>query len=122
MTRIAILTTLLLALSSAPLPGRAEPLAARYVPGTEDVPLMPGLAADAESGLVFDKPQGRIVAALALGAVRRRDVIAFYRDSLPQLGWRPEGERKFAREGERLRLDFDGSDGHLQVEFTLAPH
>src|SRR5262249_36400359 len=38
-----------------------------YVPGTEDVPLMPGLAAD-DSALIFDKPQGRIVEAAARGA------------------------------------------------------
>lgn len=92
-----------------------------YVPGTEDVPLMPGLAAAADGGLVFDQPQGRIVEATASGSVRRRDVIAFYRASLPELGWAVRGNRNFERSGERLSLDFNGRDGRLTVDFTLVP-
>jgi hypothetical protein len=122
MTRSIRLAALLLTLLAAPLSGQAQTIAAAYVPGTEDVPLMPGLASDAAAGLVFDKPQGRIVEASARGAVSRRAVLAFYQESLPQLGWHPAGERHFQRDGERLSLDFDGSDGNLEVGFTLAPH
>ena len=96
-----------------------------FVPGTEDVPLMPGLASDDGASLVFDKPQGRIVEAAARGAVTRRAVTAFYEESLPQLGWRrtaaSASTKSFERDGERLSLDFDGRDGNLQVAFTLAP-
>ena len=92
-----------------------------FVPGTEDVPLMPGLATDAGSDLVFDKPQGRIVELRAHGAVTRKAVLAFYKESLPQLGWHAADERHFQREGEKLSLDFTGTDGNLQVGFTLAP-
>jgi hypothetical protein len=96
-----------------------------YVPGTEDVPLMPGLASDDGASLVFDKPQGRIVEAAARGAVTRHAVMEFYQESLPQLGWRAaaskSGSKSFERDGERLSLDFDGRDGNLQVAFTLAP-
>jgi hypothetical protein len=97
-----------------------------YVPGTEDVPLMPGLAADDASSVIFDKPQGRIVEAAARGAVTRHAVMAFYEESLPQLGWRRTIQKSattksFERDGERLSLDFDGRDGNLQVAFTLAP-
>ena len=103
---------------------------AGYVPGTEDVPLMPGLATDAGASIVFDKPQGRIVEAAATGAVTRHAVMAFYEESLPQLGWRhaaakstdgSAATKSFERDGERLSLDFDGRDGNLQVAFTLAP-
>ena len=118
MTRAPLLVALLLAL---PLAGFAQTAAPGFVPGTEDVPLMPGLAAESGSGLVFDKPQGRIIEAAAHGAVSRKAVIAFYRESLPQLGWKASDERHFQREGERLSLDFKGSDGDLQVAFTLAP-
>lgn len=101
-----------------------------YVPGTEDVPLMPGLSSDDGASLVFDKPQGRIVEAAARGPVTRRAVMAFYDESLPQLGWRQTAAKatggspdtkSFERDGERLSLDFDGRDGNLQVAFTLAP-
>ena len=117
MIRAPLLAALLLL---AAMPASAQTLAA-YVPGTEDVPLMPGLANEAESGLVFDKPQGRIVEATAHGAVSRHAVLAFYRESLPQLGWYPAGDGNFQRDGERLSLEFGGSDGNLQVGFTLSP-
>ncbi len=112
-------------------PGSAQPglvqvslVESAYVPGTEDVPLMPGLAADDAASLVFDKPQGRIVEAAARGPVTRHAVMAFYEESLPQLGWHRTGtetQKSFERDGERLSLDFDGRDGNLQVAFTLAP-
>jgi hypothetical protein len=93
-----------------------------YVPGTEDVPLMPGLSPVDDTGLIFDKPQGRIIQAAARGAVNRRDVIAFYDSSLPELGWHRADQQHFVRDGERLSLDFDGYDGNLLVDFSLVPH
>jgi hypothetical protein len=96
--------------------------ASEYVPGTEDVPLMPGLSSVADAGLLFDQPQGRIVQASAKGAVKRADVLAFYASSLPALGWKADSKQRFEREGELLSLDFSGPDGNLVVGFTLAPH
>jgi hypothetical protein len=96
--------------------------AATYVPGTEDVPLMPGLTAIADGPLVFDKPQGRIVQASAKGAVRRADVLSFYAASLPSLGWQKKTPERFERDGEQLSVDFSGKDGNLVVGFTLKPH
>ena len=93
-----------------------------YVPGTEDVPLMPGLTSVADSQLVFDKPQGRIIQISARGVVHRADVLAFYGQSLPSLGWRRLDAQHFQREGELLSFDFDGKDGDLTVAFTLRPH
>ncbi|HVJ53908.1 MAG TPA: hypothetical protein VM689_15675 [Aliidongia sp.] len=113
---------LILALAVIALPLAASAEKPGWVPGTEDVPLMPGLAPTDDAGLVFDKPQGRIVEASAHGPVSRHAVLAFYQQSLPQLGWRAAGERQFLRDGERLSLGFDGQDGNLLVDFTLVPH
>jgi len=100
------------------------PLAARaagFVAGTEDVPLMPGLAPMAGSALTFDKPEGRIVEAQASGKVTRAAVQQFYAAALPQLGWTPAGAETWRREHETLRLDYKGRDGELTVGFTLSP-
>lgn len=94
---------------------------ADFVAGTEDVPLMPGLAAIAGSALVFDKPEGRIVEAQARGRLTRAKVRAFYAASLPPLGWNAAGADLWRRDAERLRLDFRGPDGDLTVGFTLSP-
>jgi hypothetical protein len=125
-TSLIVLTLFCLApvLAGHPVFATTEQVSAAgtaYVPGTEDVPLMPGLTAQGDGPLIFDKPQGRIVEATATGAVKREAVLAFYRSSLPELGWSRSGEHDFDRSGERLSLDFKGHDGALTVGFTLAP-
>jgi hypothetical protein len=99
----------------------AAALADDFVPGTEDLPLMPGLRPVVGSSLVFDKPQGRIVEAQTHGPVSRGAITAFYTATLPQLGWKEEGADAWRRDGEELHLDFDGRDGDLTVGFTLSP-
>ena len=93
--------------------------AAQFVPGTEDVPLMPGLVPAGDT-LVFDKPEGRIVAASARGKVTRAVVRGFYARTLPALGWQGAGET-WRRDGETLTLEFSGEDGNLTVAYTLTP-
>lgn len=104
----------------------AAPLAAHadgFVPGTEDLPLMPGLVSVAGSAVVFDKPEGRIVESSAHGTLSRYAVTRFYAQTLPQLGWRSIAgmPASWTRAGERLRLDFRGPDGDLTVGFMIAP-
>lgn len=99
-----------------------------FVPGFTDVPVMPGLASAESEPLVFDKPGGRIVQAVLSGDVPRQAVLAFYDQTLPQLGWRRTADRVFVREGEELRLEFPAPAGQgaggkaaTAVRFTLTP-
>ncbi|MCC7273937.1 MAG: hypothetical protein IT561_14800 [Alphaproteobacteria bacterium] len=91
-----------------------------FVDGLEDVPLMDGLKPLPDRSVVFDKPDGRIVESYAMGAVRRADVVRFYDQTLPQLGWAGRAQA-YRREGENLRLGFEGKDGALVVRFSLTP-
>lgn len=96
--------------------------AAGFVPGIEDLPLMPALSADADSEMVFDTPAGRIVQASATGTASREAVLKFYRETLPQLGWAPSGTGIFTRESEELRIEFaGGAPDPLTVKFSLKP-
>ncbi len=96
--------------------------AAEFVSGIEDLPLMPGLSEVRDGRVVFEVADGRIVQAKATGAVSRREVAGFYAETLPQLGWCAGENGVFHREGERLILEFDGSDRtDLGVRFTLEP-
>lgn len=105
--------------------GLSTPLAAqdpaRYVAGVDDLPLMPGLDEMKDSGLIFDKPGGRIVEAFAAGALTRREVLAFYDTTLPQLGWRRDRSGGYLREGERLQLTLTEAAGGVTVQFRLFP-
>jgi hypothetical protein len=52
-------------------------------------PLAEGLVELPEAGIVFDKPQGRIVQMTATHSrqITQEKLIAFYSHSLPNLGW-----------------------------------
>lgn len=119
--RNAVLSVLLLAGLFASDPTAARAQEGGFIAKVADLPLMPGLAEVADAGVVFDKPDGRIVEAYAEGSVERAAVLAFYNDTLPQLGWRPAGAGRFRREGENLALDFLDGGGPLIVRFTLTP-
>ena len=94
---------------------------AAFVSEIRDLPLMPGLIELSDAGLAFDKPDGRIVEAYARGSVEREVASAFYRRTLPQLGWRIAGSDRFEREGERLQLEFLEQPGALVLRFVLLP-
>ncbi len=97
--------------------------AAGFISMIEDLPLMPGLVEE-EGGMVFDSAQGRIVQVYAIGWVNEGEVRDFYDDTLPQLGWRPDGPGVFRREGEILKVEFPGGSSAappLAVGFRLIP-
>lgn len=100
----------------------ATSIAQGFVPGFEDLPLMFELDAD-DAPVVFDAPSGRIVEARASGQSTPLRVFAFYRETLPQMGWRVAGpEGTFTREGELLRLQVaEPRSGQVEVRFSLAP-
>ena len=114
MARIAWMIAAWLAWSAAATAGD-------FLAGFDDLPVMPGLSAVKEAGIVFDTPAGRIVEGYAAGAVGRKNVQRFYEKTLPQLGWAKTGQNEYRREGEKLTMDFKGKDGALTVRFTLSP-
>lgn len=98
---------------------------AAFVTGLEDVPLMPELRDLPDAAVIFDKPSGRLVEAYAEGEVAPATVLAFYRETLPQLGWTAapaRGERGvFFRESERLEIHVLEGEPRRTVRFVLSP-
>lgn len=86
----------------------------------EDVPLAPGLT-EAQGGLVFDSPTGRIVEASASGALTVQTVLSFYGETLPQLGWVRVSETQFRRDNEILKITTKAGKNQLVVHFNLTP-
>lgn len=116
--RIALITIIGSAAAvSATLAGTADGFLSRL----EDLPLAPGLSEDAAAGLSFDSAGGRIVEAYAHGSLTADQVLRFYEETLPQLGWTAEGERQYRRGGERLRLELTQSGQGLTVHYSLSP-
>lgn len=103
-----------------------------FLEGFDDVPLMPGFHELADSLLIFDKPDGKIIQSEACGAASWAAVRGFYTGALPQLGWRLEPASKggqpqslvFRREGDRLEIGVGKANlQHCSVKlrFSLTP-
>lgn len=92
-----------------------------FISTVPDLPLMPGLEEVPEQAIVFDKPEGRIVETFAIGLVTQDAVIAFYRETLPQLGWTATGPASYKREGEQLVMAFTPGHDSLIVRFMISP-
>ena len=85
-----------------------------------DLPLMASMTERTEEALLYDKPGGRIVEVVAEGTASRQATIAFYADTLPQLGWAAAGGG-FERDGERLKILYEQSGNTLIVRISINP-
>lgn len=109
--------------------------AAGFLDAVDDMPLMEGLSETGE-GVAFDKPDGRIIRAVATGGVTPGAVQRFYLETLPQLGWSlagngarsGSGQLVFIREQERLEIYLDphsqttSQDTSTLVRFSIEPN
>jgi hypothetical protein len=66
-----------------------------------DVPIMPGWKIEPELGFAFDSPNGRIVMILASTSADEDSIMAFYGQTLAQLGW-TGGAGNWVRDAEKL--------------------
>jgi hypothetical protein len=87
----------------------------------EDLPLAPGLS-ELPGGTLFESATGRIVEATAQGDIAGQRVLAFYAETLPQLGWEKVSESSYRRDNELLRISVDGGHHPLTVHFSVVPH
>ena len=76
----------------------------KFVPGINGLPLMAGLVLMPDSHVVFDTLDGRIIEVLADGRIHRNDILTFYKDTLPQLGWKLNSKNEYERDGELLKI------------------
>lgn len=88
-----------------------------------DVPVMADLAELPNEGFVFDKPEGRVIEAIAVGThdVSDQDIISYYTQTLPQFGWNPTSTNSFIRGKERLELAISQDETAVHVHFILSP-
>lgn len=94
-----------------------------YLPGTADVPLFDGLTVrQAGEGVQFDTPEGQILIVEAESETRTvREVMDFYRKSLPALGWKKKKGDVFEREDDSFSIVVVQEQKPLIVRFELVP-
>ena len=93
----------------------------RFIIGFNDVPLMLGMTEAIESNVAFDTVQGRILVSFARSRESKDKIIAFYEESLIQLGWKMKEDGQFVRGVEILNVDFFPDGEYLVVRFSLEP-
>jgi|OM-RGC.v1.027559376 hypothetical protein len=93
----------------------------RFISGFNDVPLMLGMTEAIESNVVFDTVQGRILVSFARSRESKDKIIAFYEESLSQLGWQMKEDGRFVRGVEILNVDFFPDGEYLVGRFSLEP-
>ncbi len=123
MLRTPPVTAVVLAVSLLVLPVRAGSVwATEYFSAIADLPVADGLTEQKDKSTVFDAPLGRIITAYATGQLEAEDVLDFYDDALPPLGWEKSGEGTFHRKAETLKIDVLGGQGGspVNVSFTLS--
>ncbi len=92
-----------------------------FVAGFEDLPLMSGLKIEQEE-LYFDTPTGKIVESYAYSEkLTTKEVLDFYKNTLPQLGWKAAKSNQYSREGELLTIEASTTNSILNVKFFLQP-
>ena len=79
-------------------PAKAETQQHRWA---GDVPIMQGWQIEPELGFAFDSPNGRIVMIFASTSVDDNAIMAFYGQTLAQLGW-TGGAGNWVRNAEKL--------------------
>lgn len=88
----------------------------------EDLPLMDALYEDRDNSLLFDKPSGRIIELFTYSeTLTVEQVLRFYAQALPALGWNKKNSDLYMREGEQIKIDTEQQDKILYVTFTLTP-
>lgn len=101
-----------------------SPAPAPFFSTLNDVPLMPGLQELPERSLSFDKPEGRIVEAFAAINAEHADpatIAAFYRRTLPQLGWEPASDMAFIRQDEQMTIRIGREDAYNILHIMIEP-
>ena len=90
-----------------------------FLEGTEDVPLMQGMEYSADETFSIDNEDGRLYFSKVFVDAKNSDIWNFYRQTLPQLGWKEVQDASFEREGEILRIAVVDSDYHAQKKTTV---
>ena len=93
----------------------------KFITGFSDLPIMPGMQELPDANISFDTASGRIVEAFAKTEQNVEKILSFYKNVLPQLGWRVKKDTMFVRDTEILILNLRKDRDSVIVQFSLKP-
>ena len=92
-----------------------------FISGFEDLPLMRGMTETTANNVAFDTVHGRVLVSFAQSSESEEKILAFYKESLSQLGWKINRDGEFLRGEEILKIDFLPDGNYLAIRFSLEP-
>ncbi|MTI08932.1 hypothetical protein [Curvivirga aplysinae] len=92
-----------------------------FLSALPEVPLHEKISEIAGSEVSFDAPTGRIIQIAASGVESKKNILNFYKATMPQLGWTVRSSTEFTREKEKLSLSLSTENGETLVQFELSP-
>ncbi len=96
-------------------------LGLKFINGLEDIPLFKNMEYVEDSLVLFDKVDGRYVSTEIIGNYNYKDVISFYRNILPNLGWKETSSLTFERAKEILELKTTVYNDKISIVFNVYP-
>ena len=93
----------------------------KFLTGFSDLPIMPGMQELPDANISFDTASGRIVEAFAKTEQTVERILSFYKNVLPQLGWKVKKDTMFVRDTEILIIDLRKDGDSVIVQFSLEP-
>lgn len=96
-----------------------------FIPGTEDIPLHPKFSPEnIIQNVAFDSIEGRIIEAEFFSPntdTSEAEVLEFYKQSLPQLGWEPQGGNTYIREKEQITIKSRRINKYVHLYCHIKP-
>ena len=94
----------------------------KFFTNLPDSPRMEGVTETPEITSYFDKPEGRIIVSYAqIGMRSPAQIGSYYKQILPEFGWKVRSDGVYQRGREFLELSFEKQKNHQFLKITLKP-
>jgi hypothetical protein len=97
-------------------------LSENFLRGIDDIPTYKNMVYVEESLVMFDKINGRFVSTEIVGKYNYSEVSEFYKNILPNLGWKLITKNLYQRGDESLKLEYKLDGKQLRVLFNIYPN
>ena len=92
-----------------------------FVEGLGDIPNFKNMQNVEDSFILFDKVEGRYLYSEVEGDYDKKEINDFYKNVLPNLGWKKLNNNQFERGNEILDIKYERIDDLTKVLFSIAP-
>ena len=92
-----------------------------FLGNTSDIPVMNGLQINATEQMDFDTPTGQLL--ILEGTSQKKqgsEILKFYQNTLPQLGWEEKSEGIFERQNDSLHITILKNKIPSKIRFDIS--